>query len=126
MLVGMRVPQAPWRIRTVGRPSRVNRRDVRALLLPRFCAANVNYGRAAGETSLSRLIDCGGKSYSPVCISEPLRRARERILALGGLQAGNSYVKINLSLFGLYPRKHAPSVPPEITLLPCNVLYEMS
>jgi squalene-hopene/tetraprenyl-beta-curcumene cyclase len=58
--------------------------------------------------------------------SEPLRRARERILALGGLQAANSYVKINLSLFGLYPRKHVPSVPPEIVMLPGNVLYEMS
>src|ERR1035438_7680341 len=43
-----------------------------------------------------------------------MRAARQRILALGGLQAANSYVKINLSLFGLYPRKHAPSVPPEI------------
>jgi squalene-hopene/tetraprenyl-beta-curcumene cyclase len=42
------------------------------------------------------------------------------------LQAANSYVKINLSLFGLYPRQHAPSVPPEIVLLPGNVLYEMS
>jgi squalene-hopene/tetraprenyl-beta-curcumene cyclase len=58
--------------------------------------------------------------------SEPLRKARERILALGGLQSANSYVKINLSLFGLYPRKHVPSVPPEITMLPGNVLYEMS
>src|SRR4029077_12074303 len=56
----------------------------------------------------------------------PLSRARERILSLGGLQAANSYVKINLSLFGLYPRKHVPSVPPEITMLPGNVLYEMS
>jgi squalene-hopene/tetraprenyl-beta-curcumene cyclase len=58
--------------------------------------------------------------------SDPLRRARERILALGGLQAANSYVKINLSLFGVYPRKYVPSVPPEIVLLPGNVLYEMS
>ena len=58
--------------------------------------------------------------------AEPLRRARTRILALGGLQAANSYVKINLSLFGLYPREHVPSVPPEITMLPGNVLYEMS
>jgi squalene-hopene/tetraprenyl-beta-curcumene cyclase len=55
-----------------------------------------------------------------------LRSARERILALGGLQAANSYVRINLSLFGLYPRRHVPSVPPEIVLLPGNVLYEMS
>ena len=37
-----------------------------------------------------------------------LERSRERILALGGLQAANSYVKINLSLFGLYPREHTP------------------
>jgi len=58
--------------------------------------------------------------------SEPLRRARRTVLDLGGLQAANSYVKINLSLFGLYPRQHAPSVPPEIVLLPGNVLYEMS
>jgi squalene-hopene/tetraprenyl-beta-curcumene cyclase len=57
---------------------------------------------------------------------EALQRARHRVLALGGLQAANSYVKINLSLFGLYPRKHVPSVPPEITMLPGNVLYEMS
>ncbi len=58
--------------------------------------------------------------------SEPLRRARTRILELGGLQAANSYVKINLSLVGLYPRKHVPTVPPEIVMLPGNVLYEMS
>jgi squalene-hopene/tetraprenyl-beta-curcumene cyclase len=58
--------------------------------------------------------------------SEPMRKARERVHALGGLQACNSYVKINLSLFGLFPRQFAPSVPVEITLLPGNVLYEMS
>lgn len=51
--------------------------------------------------------------------------ARERILALGGLQAANSYVKINLSLFGLYPREHAPTIPPELILLG-NLIYEMS
>ena len=55
-----------------------------------------------------------------------LTRARERILALGGLQAANSYVKINLSLFDLYPREHCPSVPPEIMLLPGNFIYQMS
>lgn len=52
--------------------------------------------------------------------------ARERILALGGMQAANSYVKINLSLFGLYPRRYVPSVPPEMMLVPGNWLYEMS
>lgn len=55
-----------------------------------------------------------------------MERARKRVLALGGLQAGNSYTKINLSLFGLYPRRYVPSVPPEILLIPGNLLYEMS
>jgi squalene-hopene/tetraprenyl-beta-curcumene cyclase len=54
-----------------------------------------------------------------------LTRARERILALGGLQAANSYVKINLSLFNLYPREHAPAIPPELMLLG-RAIYEMS
>ncbi|MDQ2899363.1 MAG: squalene--hopene cyclase [Acidobacteriota bacterium] len=53
-------------------------------------------------------------------------RARERILALGGIQSANSYVKVNLSLFDLYPREHCPSIPPEIVLLPGKVLYQMS
>jgi squalene-hopene/tetraprenyl-beta-curcumene cyclase len=57
---------------------------------------------------------------------EPLRRARERVLALGGVQACNSYVKINLSLFGLYPRRFVPTIPPELVLMPGGVLYEMS
>ncbi len=55
-----------------------------------------------------------------------LARARERILTLGGIQAANSYVKINLSLFDLYPREGCPSVPPEMILLPGNMIYEMS
>ena len=37
------------------------------------------------------------------------RALRERILELGGIQAANSYVKVNLSLFGLYPREHCPA-----------------
>ena len=42
------------------------------------------------------------------------------------LQACNSYTKINFSLFGLYPRKYVPSVPPEMVLVPGDLLYEMS
>lgn len=55
-----------------------------------------------------------------------MTRAKQRVLALGGLQACNSYTKINLSLFGLFPRRFTPSVPPEIVLLPGDMLYEMS
>jgi len=54
-----------------------------------------------------------------------LTRARELILANGGIQAANSYVKINLSLFDLFPRDRAPSIPPEM-MLAGNFIYEMS
>jgi squalene-hopene/tetraprenyl-beta-curcumene cyclase len=56
----------------------------------------------------------------------PMARLRERILALGGIQSANSWVKVNLSLFDLYPRQHCPSIPPEVILLPLNFFYQMS
>jgi squalene-hopene/tetraprenyl-beta-curcumene cyclase len=52
-------------------------------------------------------------------------KLRERILAMGGLQAANSYVKINLSLFGLFPHAYTPSIPPEGMLLG-RLIYEIS
>ena len=84
------------------------------------------YAGGPSEVSATVKAYCALKLAGVSPASKPLRGARERVLALGGLQAANSYVKINLSLFGLYPRKHAPSVPPEIVMLPGNVLYEMS
>ncbi|HWF09616.1 MAG TPA: squalene--hopene cyclase [Bryobacteraceae bacterium] len=57
---------------------------------------------------------------------ERMVRLRERIIALGGIQAANSYTKVNLSLFDLYPREGTPSIPPEIMLLPGKLLYQMS
>lgn len=65
-----------------------------------------------------------------ICGHDPkqpyMARALARVLALGGLQACNSYTKINFSLFGLFPQRFTPSVPPEIVMLPGDVLYEMS
>jgi squalene-hopene/tetraprenyl-beta-curcumene cyclase len=55
-----------------------------------------------------------------------LAKARECILSLGGIQKANSYVKVNLSLFDLFPRELCPSIPPEMMLLPGNIIYEMS
>jgi squalene-hopene/tetraprenyl-beta-curcumene cyclase len=52
-------------------------------------------------------------------------RLRNTILDLGGIQAANSYTKLNLSFFGLYKREYVPSVPPEMMLLG-NFIYEMS
>ena len=57
---------------------------------------------------------------------ERMARLGARIIALGGLQAANSYTKVNLSLFDLYPREGTPSIPPEIMLLPGKLLYQMS
>ena len=55
-----------------------------------------------------------------------MARLRERILEMGGIQAANSYVKVNLSLFNLYPRQYCPSIPPEVVLMPFDLLYQMS
>jgi squalene-hopene/tetraprenyl-beta-curcumene cyclase len=82
---------------------------------------------AKGPSEISATV----KAYTALklaglAIDDPdLSRARERILALGGLQQANSYVKVNLSLFGLYPRKHTPSIPPEFMLLG-DFIYQMS
>jgi squalene-hopene/tetraprenyl-beta-curcumene cyclase len=59
-------------------------------------------------------------------VNDPrLVRARDCILARGGIQAANSYVKINLSLFDLYPREHVPTIPPEMMLLG-QMIYQVS
>ncbi|MGA3026226.1 MAG: squalene--hopene cyclase [Bryobacteraceae bacterium] len=76
---------------------------------------------SASVKAYSALKIAGYEATHPAMI-----RARHTILKLGGIQAANSYTKINLSLFGLYPRRYVPSVPPEITLLPGDVLYQMS
>jgi squalene-hopene/tetraprenyl-beta-curcumene cyclase len=55
-----------------------------------------------------------------------MQRLKHRVLELGGLQASNSYVRTNLSLFNLFPRDACPSIPPEIILLPFNFIYQMS
>jgi squalene-hopene/tetraprenyl-beta-curcumene cyclase len=55
-----------------------------------------------------------------------LQAARRCILERGGIEAANSYTKINLSFFGLYPRSACPSIPPELILLPLNFIYQMS
>ncbi len=60
-------------------------------------------------------------------IEDPrMKKARALILKLGGIQACNSYTKINYSFFNLFPRKYCPTIPPEILIIPGNLLYEMS
>ncbi|HEX5228197.1 MAG TPA: squalene--hopene cyclase, partial [Bryobacteraceae bacterium] len=68
----------------------------------------------------------GAEGVSPENYAGALNACKDRILALGGIQAANSYTKINLSIFNLYPREGCPSVPPEMLLLPGNFMYQMS
>ncbi len=51
--------------------------------------------------------------------AEPgLQRARERIVAFGGIEACNSYTKFYLAIFGQYDWNRLPTMLPEIMLLP--------
>jgi squalene-hopene/tetraprenyl-beta-curcumene cyclase len=61
--------------------------------------------------------------------SEPLRKAREFILAGGGVPRVRVFTKIWLSLFGQWDWKGTPNMPPEMMLLPSWVpfnIYEFS
>ena len=50
--------------------------------------------------------------------SPRMAAARDAIRAAGGLGACNSYTKLLLAIFGLWPWRRAPAVPPELILLP--------
>ena len=84
------------------------------------------YPRGPSEISATVKAYCALKLAGIPAEDPRLARARERILELGGLQAANSYVKINLGLFGLYPREHCPAMAPEVMLLPFGFIYQMS
>ncbi len=58
-----------------------------------------------------------------------MARAREKILALGGVTEVNTFTKIYLCFFGQYNYDAVPAIPPEITLFPNWFwfnLYEIS
>jgi squalene-hopene/tetraprenyl-beta-curcumene cyclase len=60
---------------------------------------------------------------------ERLKRAHATIVRLGGIPKANTYTKLFLALFGQYPWKYLPIIPPEIILLPNWLyfnIYEMS
>ncbi|NPU98261.1 MAG: squalene--hopene cyclase [Candidatus Omnitrophica bacterium] len=60
---------------------------------------------------------------------EPLRRAEECLIRLGGLDEVNSYTRFYLGLFGQYPWNRLVSMPPELMFLPTSFyfnIYEIS
>src|ERR1700752_4600980 len=61
--------------------------------------------------------------------AQPLKRARAKILELGGVTEVNTFTKIYLCFFGQYDYDAVPAIPPEIVLFP-NLfwfnIYEIS
>ncbi len=76
------------------------------------------YPGGPSNVSASVKAYCGLKLSGLSERDERMCRAAARILDLGGIEAANSYTKLYLSYFGLYPKGKVPSVPPEIFLLP--------
>ena len=62
--------------------------------------------------------------------SDPgMRRTREVIIGLGGLERANSYTKYHLAMFGQYRWQDVPAIPPEMIFLPSWApfsVYDMS
>jgi squalene-hopene/tetraprenyl-beta-curcumene cyclase len=52
-------------------------------------------------------------------------RAREAILAQGGVVAANVFTKITLAMFGQYDWKGVPSMPPEVLLAPKKFYFNL-
>ncbi|HSV89656.1 MAG TPA: prenyltransferase/squalene oxidase repeat-containing protein, partial [Nitrospiraceae bacterium] len=63
---------------------------------------------------------------SGISADEPcMLRARDRILAMGGVVCVNVFTKITLALFEQYDWKGVPSMPPEIMLLPRRFYFSI-
>lgn len=61
-----------------------------------------------------------------ISAQEPyLMRARETILAKGGVTSANVFTKITLALFDQYDWRGVPSMPPEIMLLPKRFYFSV-
>ena len=50
--------------------------------------------------------------------SEPMRRTRDKVLALGGAEKVNSFTRFYLALLGQIPYDQTPAVPPQMIFLP--------
>lgn len=60
-----------------------------------------------------------GLKICGICTDEDyMKKAKDFIMASGGIEATNTYTKIILALFGQYSWKGIPEVPPEIVYLP--------
>jgi squalene-hopene/tetraprenyl-beta-curcumene cyclase len=63
---------------------------------------------------------CGVSPQEPF-----MTRARDHILAMGGVVKANVFTKITLAIFGQYDWRGIPSMPPEIILLPRRFYFSV-
>jgi squalene-hopene/tetraprenyl-beta-curcumene cyclase len=102
-------------------------RAVRSILARQLPDGGFNiYVKGPSEVSASVKAYFALKLAGVPAADPRMQKLCRRILELGGIQAANSYVKVNLSLFDMYPRQYCPSIPPEVVLLPFHFLYQMS
>jgi len=75
---------------------------------------------AGGPSNISASVKayCGLKLAGYSADHPALVKARERIFALGGVTAVNTFTKIYLCFLGQYDYEAVPAVPPEIVLFP--------
>ncbi len=82
---------------------------------------------SGGSADLSATV----KAYFALKLSgispdEPfMKKARELILRSGGVVEANVFTKITLALFGQYPWRGVPSMPPEIMLAPRGFYFNL-
>jgi len=91
-------------------------------------AWNIYYG-GPGDLSTTLEAYCAMKLAGESPDSRTMTRARDFILAGGGVEKARVFTKIFLALLGVYPWKGCPALPPEIMLLPEGFplnIYEMS
>ncbi len=73
-------------------------------------------GRAEVSASVKAYFALKLTGHDPA--EEPLQRAREMILLLGGAERVNSFTRFYLAMLGQIPYSLCPAVPPELLLLP--------
>jgi len=91
-------------------------------------AWNIYYG-GPGDLSTTLEAYCAMKLAGERPDSPAMARAREFILAGGGVGRARVFTKIFLALLGVFPWSGCPALPPEIMLFPRGVplnIYEMS
>ena len=87
------------------------------------------YPGGPAEVSVSCLSYFALKVAGDAATAPHMQRARDAIVALGGVARANTYTKYHLALFGQFRWRDLPAIPPEMIFLPSRApfsVYDMS